>query len=88
MKLKGELTESVNLVEVAPEAPKSVSTDMGTSGMTDSWKYEVFDFALLPDEYKVPDTAMLNSIAKKHHDQKQVPGVRFFNEPFITVRAR
>lgn len=88
MRLKGELTEPVNLIEVAPEAPKSISTDMGAAGRTDHWKYEVIDFALLPDEYKVVDTAMLNSIAKKHHDQKQIPGVRFYNEPIITVRAR
>lgn len=88
MRLKGELTEPVGLVEVSPEAPKKVSTDMGTTGMTDSWKYEVVDFAQLPDEYKVIDGAILTAIARKHHDQKKVPGVRFYNEPFITVRAK
>jgi len=88
MELKGELTESVELVEVIPEAPKRVSTDLGSAGMRDNWKYEVTDFSLLPDEYKVPDTAMLNSIAKKHHDTKQIPGVRFYNEPIIAVTAR
>lgn len=88
MRLKGELSESVNLVEVAPEPAKSVSTDLGTTGMVDHWKYEVFDFALLPDEYKVVDSSMLTAVAKKHHDQKPVPGVRFYNEPFIAVRAK
>ena len=87
MKLKGEITEPVNLVEVAPEV-KRVSTEMGTTGMVDHWKYEVVDFALLPGEYKVVDSAMLNAVAKKHHDQKQIPGVRFYNEPIIAVRAR
>lgn len=88
MKLKGELSESVNLVEVTPEPAKRVSTDMGTTGMVDHWKYEVVDFSLLPDEYKVADSAMLNAAAKKHHDQKQIPGVRFYNEPIIAVRVR
>jgi len=88
MKLNGELSESVNLVEVAPPAPKRVSTDMGTTGMVDNWKYEVIDFALLPDEYKVADTSMLNAVAKKHHDRKQIPGVRFYNEPVIRVNAK
>lgn len=88
MALKGEITESVDLVEVAPEVSKKVSTDMGASGQRDNWKYEVVDFALLPDAYKMADTSQLNAIAKKHHDQKQVPGVRFYNEPIITVRAR
>lgn len=88
MRLKGELTESVNLVEVAPEPAKRVSTSMGSSGLTAHWKYEVVDFALLPDAYKMIDTAQLSAIAKRHHDQKQVPGVRFYNEPGISVRAR
>ncbi|MBA7627680.1 hypothetical protein ES703_35147 [subsurface metagenome] len=88
MRLKGELSESVNLVEVAPEPAKSVSTEMGTTGMTDHWKWEVVDFALLPDEYKVVDSSLLTAVAKKHHDQKPVPGVRFYNEPIIAVRAR
>lgn len=88
MWLKGEITESVGLVEVASEASKKVSTELGSSGQRDNWKWEVTDFPLLPDEYKVVDGSMLTAIAKKHHDQKQVPGVRFYNEPIITVRAR
>ena len=87
MKLKGELTESVNLVEVV-EAPKHTRAELGTSGLMDVWKYEVTDFAALPDEYKVVDTAMLNSIAKKHHDQKEIPGVRFYNDPTLQSRRR
>lgn len=88
MRLTGELSESVNLVKVAPEPAKSVSTDMGSTGMVDHWRYEVVDFALLPDEYKVVDGSLLTAVAKKHHDQKQIPGVRFYNEPIIAVRAR
>jgi len=84
----GEITESVNLVEVMPEAPRRVSTDMGTVGQRENWKYEVLNFTLLPDEYKVADHTMLNDIAKKHHDQKQIPGVRFYNEPILAVRTR
>jgi len=87
-KLKGEVTEPVNLVEVTPLASKSVSTDMGTVSKTDCWKYEVIDFTLLPNEFKLPDTVMLNSIAKKYHNLKEIPGVRFFNDPIISMRNR
>lgn len=87
MKLKGELTESVNLVEVAPEV-KRVSTEMGTAGMKDNWKYEVVDFSAVPDEYKVIDSSLLTAIARKHHDRKPVTGIRFYNEPVIAVRAK
>ena len=84
----GELSESVNLVEVSAGAPKRVSTNMGTTTTRDNWKYEVVDFTLVPDAYKVIDGSQLTAIAKKHHDQKAVPGVRFFNEPTLRVTAR
>jgi len=87
MRLKGEITESVNLVEVT-EAPERVRTDMGLSTTTDRWKYRVDNPDLLPREYMMPDDAMLSSIAKKHHDKKPVPGVTFYNDPFITVRTK
>jgi len=87
MRLKGELTESVNLVEVS-EAPKRVTTDLGSTGLVDHWKFKVVDFALIPDEYKVVDSSLLNAVARKHHDQKLIPGVRFFNEPYIATRSR
>lgn len=87
MRLKGELSESTNLIKLNEEQRPTV-TELGTSGMTAHWKYEVTDFTLLPDEYKVIDNAQLSAIAKSHHDKKQVPGVRFYNEPGITNRAR
>ena len=87
MGLKGELSEPVNRIEVTKEAPKAVRTELGTAWMTDCWKYEVVDFALLPDEYKSVNTTLLNATTKANHDKKPVPGVRFYNEPFITVRG-
>uniref|UniRef100_A0A6H1ZR85 Uncharacterized protein n=1 Tax=viral metagenome TaxID=1070528 RepID=A0A6H1ZR85_9ZZZZ len=87
MKLKGELSEDVNLVEVV-EAPVKVMSDFGSSGLVDHWKVEVVDMSLLPDEYKIPDMVMLNSIAKKYHDAKKIAGVRFYNEPYLATRSK
>ncbi len=87
MKLKGELTESVNLVEVT-EAPERIHTNLGITGMVDHWIFEVTDFAQVPDEYKVIDSAMLNTVAKKYHDQKPVKGIRFYNQPYIATRTK
>jgi len=86
-RLMGELTESVNLVEVT-KAPSRISTDFGATGLTDHWKFEVINFSLVPDDCKVIDSVMLNSIAKKHHDTKQIPGIKFYNEPYLTTRMR
>ena len=87
MRLKGELSESVNLVEVAPEPAKSTATEMGSSSVKENWKYEVIDIELLPRAYMMPDTALLTATAKKYHDKKPVAGVRFYNDPIISVRA-
>ncbi|GAH61866.1 unnamed protein product, partial [marine sediment metagenome] len=64
------------------------STDMGSSGMVDHWKYEIIDLKLIPREYMLPDSVLLGNTAKKYHDQKEVPGVRFYNEPYRATRAR
>ena len=84
----GELTESVNLVGVIPEPTGKVSTELGTSGMTSHWTYEVVDFALVPDAYKIIDSPQLTTIARSHHDKKPIPGVRFYDEPSITMRTK
>jgi len=85
--VSGQPVEPVELVEVAPEVSTTVRTDLGSVSQRENWKYQVEDFAALPDEFKVADTTMLNTIAKKYHDKKQIPGVRFYNEPTITRRA-
>ena len=84
IKLKGALSEPVDLVEVQ-SVSKRVVTDMGSSGQRDNWKFEIVDVDALPREYMVPDDVMLKSIAKNHHDQKAVKGVRFYNEPGLRV---
>jgi len=35
-----------------------------------------------------PDRAMLNAIAKKHHDAKPILGVEFYNQPYVAMRNR
>ncbi len=85
--LTGEHTIDLTPV-VAPAPVTRIQTDMGSAGMRDNWTYEVTDFVAQPNEFKVADTAMLNSIAKKYHDQKQVAGVRFINKPILAVNTK
>ncbi len=84
----GEITESVNLVEVMSAPARNISTDLGTSGKKARWTYEIIDVNLIPREYMMPDTSMLTRTAQTHHDKKPVPGIRFFNDPIIASRAR
>jgi len=86
--LKGEHTQELGTIDIPTAIQKSTRTEVGTASTLDVWKYEVFDLALLPDAYKVADHAQLQAIAKKHHDGKPVPGVRFYNEPSLSMRPR
>lgn len=85
MRLKGELTESVNLVEVI-EAPKRVSTDFGSTGMTTIWKFEVIDFALLPDRFKMENATLIGKVVRA--GEREIPGVRIYSEDNIRTTTK
>ncbi|GEM_PF-3447868 len=51
------------------------------------WTYEVTDFVRLPDEYKLPNTTKLSSVARSQQERASVPGVRFFQESGVSARA-
>lgn len=87
MELKGELTESVDLVKVATEAPTRIHTDMGTVGQRDNWKWEVMDFALVPNEYKMINSGILTPVIKASKGKIIIPGIRIFNKPIIAVNT-
>lgn len=85
MELSGETTVNLAPVEAPAPTPRLVSTAYGTSGKTQVWKYEVVDFSKVPDEYKTIDNSMVNAVAKKHHDTKPIPGIRFYAEESLRV---
>ncbi len=87
MDLKGELSESVNLVEVK-KAPERVKTELGTSFKTDRWKYRIVNLDLVPREWMIPAHDMLSSRATKNHDTMPVPGIEFYNDPYYKVRTK
>ncbi len=84
----GEISEPVNLVEVITEVAKRTTTDMGSSGMRDNWKWEVVDINLVPREYLMINAGMLTPIVKASKGKIVIPGVRMFNEPILAVNAR
>ena len=88
MQLKGEHTVNLTPVDKPAATPDRVRTDVGMSSKMVVWKYEVVNFALLPDEYKLIDNATLNATVKKNHDSKVIPGVRIYPENTLQVRSR
>lgn len=83
----GEFTVDTTPVPVV-EAPGVVRSGMGTAGMVDNWQVEVVDADQIPRQYMVPDMPVLNTIAKKYHDSRQIPGVKFVNKPTLRVSSR
>ena len=90
MELKGELTESVALVAPVAVLPKTVTSDIGSSSTRLTWHAKVTDFALLPDQYKLPNQQMLDFMARQitKNGKPAVPGVEWFQEESLSVRAR
>ena len=88
MKLKGELTIDLTEIPKPDAVPTTIRTEVGNASTVLVWKYEVIDFALLDDLYKMPDTVALNTVVKKHHDAKQIPGIRIYSEEILRVNAR
>lgn len=86
MELKGELTEPVDLVEVIPEAPDRVETDLGASGMATIWKFEVVDFALLPDRFKMENATLIGKVVRA--GEREIPGVRIWSEKNLRVTTK
>ena len=86
--LTGEHTVDLTPIEKPAEVPNHVRTESGTAGTLTVWKYEITDFALLPNEYKIADTALLNATIKKHHADKIIPGVRIYAEESLRVTKR
>jgi len=62
-----------------PAAPLPPPPPVKFNGVAErkKWYAEVVDFAALPDEYKLPNMAMLNAVAVSKKDTAAVPGVKF-----------
>ena len=85
MKLKGELTEPVDLVEAAAPVPDHVRAEMGTLGKMMVPKWAVQDFSQVPDEYKVIDAARVGKLVRA--GLEYIPGVRIWKEETLRVTA-
>jgi len=85
MELKGELSEPVDEVEVRTVATV-VRTDVGTATMVMIKKFEVVDFAALPDEFKLPDAVKIGKVVRAGIGH--IPGVRIYEEANVRGTAK
>lgn len=85
MKLKGELTESVNLVEVI-DVQKKVNTDMGSIGTMKVRKWEVEDITKVPIEYLIVDITAIGKLVRA--GIPALPGIRIWTEEVLKVNTK
>ncbi len=88
MELKGELTEPVSLVEAPPPPPAHVRTESGTLGTAKIWKFEVTDFTLLPNEYKLADEVKIGKVVRATKGSIAIPGVKIWPEDILKINAK
>ena len=86
MELKGELTESVKVVEVAPEAPTHYRTESGTLGKFMVRKWELVDFNLVPGEYKMLNEVLIGKLVRS--GIKTIPGIRIYEEETLRITPK
>ncbi len=86
MRLKGEITESIDLVEVIPEVSKRIVTELGSSITTKVWKFEVTDFSLLPDRFKIENATLIGKVVRA--GEREIPGVKIWSEDILRITAR
>jgi len=81
-----EIAKQAAALEV-PEAQivKRVHTGVGDSGTRKVKKFEVEDFAKVPDEYKVLDVAKVGKLVRA--GLEVIPGIRIFEEDTVVVSA-
>jgi len=86
MELKGELTESVKVVEIAPEAPTHYRTESGILGKFMVRKWELVDFNLVPGEYKMLNEVLIGKLVRS--GIKTIPGIRIYEEETLRITPK
>ncbi len=71
----------------APVIASRVETPKGIS-YTIKWTAEVIDFAVLPDEYKLPNLSMLNKMVQATKGKILVAGVKYKSEKVLASRSK
>jgi hypothetical protein len=84
---EGEITVDLTPVPVPEVAPKTVYTEVGNAGVVKNWHYRVTNFTLLDDVYKLENTVVLNSIARKigKGTPPTIAGIEFYQEDSLRV---
>ena len=82
----GEISEPVVVIETPIAPATTIRADIGTLGTMKIWKFEVIDFAQLPDEYKMVDAVKLGKVVRA--GLHNISGVKVWAEDTLKVSAK
>jgi len=85
MKLNGELSQEIIVIENKAEVTKKTQSDFGDLNTAKVWKFEVEDFAKLPDDYKVADLVKIRKVVIAGVN---IPGVKAWQEDSLRITTR
>lgn len=83
--LTGEPVVVPEAVEGPAAAPDHYRAEMGTLGKSLLHKWEVLDFALVPDDYKKIDAGAVTNVVKASKGKIVIPGIRVWSEESLRV---
>lgn len=83
--LTGEPVVAPEPVEKMPESPDHYRSEMGTLGKSLLHKWEVIDFALIPDDYKKIDDGAVTDAVKGSRGKIVIPGIKVWSEESLRV---
>jgi len=82
----GEITESVKLITPVDAAPDKVHTGVGSSGVSQIWKWREKDFAAVPDGYKMLDAAKIGKLVRA--GMRDIPGIEIYSEDSLRISTK
>lgn len=86
--LTGEHTVDLTPVDMPPEQPKIIRSDSGIASSTQNWKFEVVDFNILPNEYKMADEVKIGKVVRATKGTVAILGVRMWPEDGLRVTTK
>jgi len=88
MRLKGEHTQELGTAEGPPPVPDHTRTEMGTQGFQKVYKWEIIDFAQVPDQYKMPDAGKITGVVKGSKGTIEIPGIRIWTDEVVRINPK
>jgi len=86
MELNGEITVDTTPVDVPTDPRRRIEADAGVAATAKLWKWEVIDFALVPDEYKMIDASKVGRVVRA--GIRSIAGIRIYDEETLRVTPR